>query len=201
MKKKGSDEENGRKKREKFQKSDNNLSKKLCYYVIIVGTAILIILFLSLGIVGAIGLGFANSIKSNLLIHRYCIIMTRSQVFDSPPGDPDGYGNGFLEFDLDNSIMNYDFLLANLGTIISIQIHGPVTGSDSLTAPIYIPSSGSLSTTLINNRITGSLNLIDLQGNTIVNNPTNFYILINTQQFVGGAIGARLGMECNTYRS
>lgn len=178
-----------------------NLCKRINYYVFAVAMSVLIIVVMALGITGAVGLGYANSIRGNLQVHRYCVLMLNTQVFDSPPGDTNGWGNGFVEFDLNANMLHYNYLLADLGTIDAIHIHGPVTGTDPFTAAIFLPSDGSsLSTTLTNNQITGSLKLTEAQGNQVVNNPTNYYILIKTDAFPGGAIGSRFTAQCNPYR-
>jgi hypothetical protein len=176
--------------------------KNFKLYAFVISVSVFLVVLFILALVGAIGLGQANSIKSNLLIHRYCVTMTNKQVFDSPPGDTDGWGNGFVEFNLQTNVMYYDFLFANLGTITAIHIHGPVTGTDPLTAVIFLPSDGtSLSTTLVNNEISGSLRITVTQGDQVVNDPTNYYVLVKTSGFPGGAIGSRFGSQCNTYRT
>jgi hypothetical protein len=189
-----------RKMNNESKKTSKTSSKKATIiFISVVSIAILICFILS--IIGTVGFSFASSTRSNLTVHRYCVIMVSSNIYDAS-GSESGFANGYFEIDLSSNILTYDILVAGLDTITSMHIHGPVTGSDAKTANIYLPADGSsLSTVLTDNEIFGALRLIEQQGTLIVNNPTNFYVLLNTVDYPAGAIGARLGNRCDVYRT
>lgn len=59
--------------------------KKINYAAFVFVMSVLIVVVTVLAICGAVALGYVNSMKSSLLVHRFCVVMTNDQVFDTVP--------------------------------------------------------------------------------------------------------------------
>src|SRR5688500_11590330 len=94
----------------------------------------LAIVLLLLGILGTIGYGITLATGGTLDTHRYCVFMSKLHVFESEGGDPNGWGFGYIEIDLNNNKLSYDILYAEIETPSAMHIHGPVNADDPLTA-------------------------------------------------------------------
>lgn len=153
--------------------------------------------FLILAVLGVIGFANSRDIQKQLSLHRYCIFMRGSNLFEAGLKDDNGLGVGYVTVDTGSNKLVYEFLYEDISTPQALHICGPSTEDSVGVSNVFIPDdSSSLSIASTTNLIKGSIAVSHDKLEQIISNPTYYYISLKTTEFPTGAIGARLGMSC-----
>jgi hypothetical protein len=180
-----------------YIKYSNEQDKTLTWTFI--GICMLVIV-LALAILGTVGFAEVISLNNRLDKHRYCVVMTNTEIYDDPGGgDPSGLGVGYIEIDLHDKEVSFNLLFGGIGNVSLLTINGPVDSSNVYTADIYFPTNGQWLNSLepnSNGEYKGKQSISLEDGKDIVSNPTRYYLLLNTTDYPLGSIGDRLGRDC-----
>lgn len=137
--------------------------------------------------------------RGDLASRRFCIFMINQPLLQSGQGNSNMTGIGTLF--IKGKTLSYNLLIGGLGgsnTIQSMHLRGPLSDASPQSAAIFLPSDGSsFDIDLIgSSTIKGSITITQLEKRTILDNPSRFYLLLNTNIYPTGAISDLLDSEC-----
>lgn len=165
------------------------------FLVGVIGTILLV-----MGILGTISLGILEETLTSVRVKTYCLNMQGDKLHEPGAGDPNGFGYGSLTIDINQGVISYliYIYLTPGSTPSSMYIQGPVTSSNPLYGPIFLPTGGSsMNVATVNGgQISGSFHVTRTQAQQIIDNPTFFYLSLRSTSYPAGAIGDRFGEIC-----
>jgi hypothetical protein len=152
----------------------------------------------AMSVLGTAGFGLTLYTRSQLAVKRYCFKMSGDQLYEDGSGDTNGVSIGTITVDPNLNRITYELIFDDIETPDSMHIHGPVTRDNLKTAGVAIPSDGSsLDVTVLDDTfIQGTEYITHSLARKLIQNPMWYYISIKTETYPTGAIGARLGTEC-----
>lgn len=106
-----------------------------------------------------------------------------------PPGDPDGGGAFLITLDDTRTVLSYDVVVTDIGTITNAHIH---TGPEGVAGPVLIGLVNE-SAQFVDGRLRGQIPIDAANGMAIAANPAGFYVNVHTTDFLGGAVRGQLG--------
>lgn len=120
-------------------------------------------------------------------ILTYTVAMDGAQVVPSGTGDPDGTANGTISLDDVTGDITFSFFYANIADPGSMHIHpgaAGVEGNVLVTLPVSIGVDP--------NPLVGTVRPFLATVQSIIANPTAFYVDIHTPGFTGGAVRGQI---------
>lgn len=173
---------------------------KAKWFIGIVGYGFIVIVIGALLILGIIGFSKSMSLYYKSNVYRYCLQMNMNNIYEGQPGDDNGIAFGHVTIDLNDNTLSYNIIYDNLQTVHSMFIRGPSNSTRVGKSDTFIPSTGTsldVTPTGTNQNILQAKTRITRdQATAIIKEPSFYYIIINTFQYINGAIGDRLGKEC-----
>ena len=117
----------------------------------------------------------------------YLMNMTGDQEVPGP-GDPDGIATGSITLDDVTGEISWSFTYANIAAPTAMHIHtGGAGASGGVFIGLGVSTSGGAGT-LIDSLITSTTNI-----DTLLANPTGFYVNVHNGDFGAGAVRGQLG--------
>lgn len=115
-------------------------------------------------------------------------VLTGAQEVPSNSGA--GFGNATVTFDAARQNVTVNATVANLGsTITGFHIHEAPAGANAGIVVNFMPGAGI---TFTNGTASGTAPVTAEVATRMLQNPSNFYVNVHTQQFPGGAIRGQL---------
>lgn len=111
--------------------------------------------------------------------------VTANGTQEVPPADPDGSCTGVLTIDKPTNTISWNFTYANIAAPSAMHIH---TGAAGVNGGVLVGLGiGGTPGTLSGSVVTSAANI-----NTILANPTGFYVNVHNAEFPGGAVRSQL---------
>jgi hypothetical protein len=111
-----------------------------------------------------------------------------------PPTTSPGFGNATVTFDSTRQNISVTVTVANLGSpITAAHIHPGAAGQANNPIIGFTPSAS-----FVNGKLTGTFPVPSATATAMLQNPSNFYVNVHTQQFPGGAIRGQLSAVSGT---
>ena len=144
------------------------------------------------------GLIILGNTRSRLIhlesVHRFCLEADGDQV-EPGPGDPNGFSFGPLVMDIQSGGLSWNLIYSLIAEPNGMNIRGPLSESDPDEASVFIPlnaNSASGSTGTLQDTIFVDPALFE----TILANPSLYYVQIDNGAFPSGALRAGINSKC-----
>lgn len=118
-------------------------------------------------------------------------------MFEAGGGDPDGKAFGDVTIDTRGNRVSFDLLHIAIGPISAVQIRGPVTPANPLTASAFVMGLEIGATVPAVGHVKGSRSVSHSQAVDMVDQPSLFYMILLTEDFPMGSVVGRLGHGCS----
>ncbi|HEY8847682.1 MAG TPA: CHRD domain-containing protein [Thermoanaerobaculia bacterium] len=111
-----------------------------------------------------------------------------------PPTTSPGFGNATVTFDSMRQNITVTVTVANLGSpITAAHIHPGAAGQANSPIIAFTPTAS-----FVNGKLTGTFPVDAATATAMLQNPSNFYVNVHTQQFPSGAIRGQLSAATGT---